>query len=677
MFHIKKVGNVKNIKSRWITKGIKVSRQRLQFLCYLKKKLILPRHSLNYIKKYQKIYKNVLADARKKENDRFIQKSTNRSKALWQIINFESGKAFKINYKTSDVDSMTDLDPLLTPGHFNSFFVEIAGKMVNQLNDQKPKYDQACKVTPFSKSIFFVPITENEVLSVTSKLKGKLSAGYDEIPEKLVKFSIQPICKPLTFIFNLSLCTGIFPDQMKIAKVRPIHKRGRIQELSNYRPISLLPVFSKIFETLIYNRVVNFLNKHNLISDAQNGFRQNKSTHTALQSFIEDVQKALDNKFFALGIFLDLSKAFDVINHKLLLAKLELYGFRGISLSLMRSYLTGRSQFVEIDHVDAKSPNQKSFSSSCKEIKYGVPQGSVLGPLLFLMFINDLPKAVHEAKVVLFADDTNILIIDKNLKSLNDKTIVSMHQLENWFAVNHLIINIEKTKALFFQGRGPRQIDKPELYLNNKKITYTANLKFLGIYITENLSWSSHIHHLVQKLNKTIYLIKSLRDLVSLPILRSVYFAKFESLLRYGIIFWGCGQKDIQTVFKIQKKCLRLIKRVNNRVSCREFFGEFKILTLTSLYIFETLCFLRKNRIYNISYSDVHGYNTVHKQNLYVQPCNTSRCKRSVINMGIRLYNNLPSQIRSIQEFKVFKRQLKDYLLCKAFYSLQEYFYKN
>jgi hypothetical protein len=512
---------------------------------------------------------------------------------------------------------------------------------------------------------------------VTSKLKDKLSAGYDEIPEKLVKFSIQYICKPLTFIFNLSFCTGTFPDQMKIAKVRPIHKKGRIQELSNYRPISLLPVFSKIFETLIYTRVLNFLNKHKLIADAQNGFRQNKSTYTALQSFIEDVQKALDNKFYALGIFLDLSKAFDVINHKLLLAKLELYGFRGISLSLMRSYLTGRSQYVEINHVDVKSLNQRALSSSRKVTKYGVPQGSVLGPLLFLMFINDLPKAVHEAKVVLFADDTNILIIDKNFKSLSDKTLVTLYQLENWFASNHLIINIDKTKALFFQGRGSRLIDKPELYLNNKKILYTTNIKFLGIYITENLSWALHLHHLMQKLNKAVYLIKTLRDFVSLSILRCVCFAKFESLLKYGIIFWGCGQKDMQTVFKIKKRCLRLIKRVNNWVSCRGLFGEFKILTLTSLYIFETLCFLRKNQIYNILYSDVHGYNTVRKQNLYVQPCNTLRCKSSVINMGIRLYNNLPSQIKGTKDFKAFKRQLKDYLLNKAFYSLQEYFSKN
>jgi hypothetical protein len=159
----------------------------------------------------------------------------------------------------------------------------------------------------------------------------------------------------------------------KIVNVRPIYKKGRTQELSNYRPVSLLPVFSKILETLIYKGVLSFLNKHNLISDAQNGFREKKSTFTAIQSFIQDVQKALDNKLFALGIFLDLSKAFDVINHKLLLNKLELYGIRGNSHSLMSSYLTGRSQFVEIQHIDTKTSSLMPFTSSCKELKYGVP----------------------------------------------------------------------------------------------------------------------------------------------------------------------------------------------------------------------------------------------------------------------------------------------------------------
>jgi hypothetical protein len=205
-----------------------------------------------------------------------------------------------------------------------------------------------------------------------------------------------------------------------------------------------------------------------------------------------------------MGILLDLTKASDVINHKLLLAKLKLYGFRGKIHSWMSSYLTGKTQFVETQQVDEKTSNIKTYTSSCKEIKYGVPQGSVLEPLLLLLFINDLPQAVQEAKVVLFTDDTNILLTEKNFISLKGETIKCMKQLENWFLTNNLIINMKNNKAILFEGTGSNLIHRPIMYLNNKEITFLSDLKFGGIYITENLSWATHIQYLCQKLNKAL-----------------------------------------------------------------------------------------------------------------------------------------------------------------------------
>ena len=461
---------------------------------------------------------------------------------------------------------------------------------------------------------------------------------------------------------------------MKIAKVRPILKKGRIQDITNYRPISILPAFSEIFETLIHNRVISFLNKYNLISSAQNGFRANKSTYTAIQSFLEDILTTLDSKRFAMGIFLDLTKAFDVINHDRLLTKLDLYGLRGKIHEWMTSYLTNRFQYVEIYHQDHVSCYSKSFTSSLKEIKHGVPQGSVLGPLLFLLFINDLPHAIPQAKVVLFADDTNILFTDNSLSSLNIKIKKVIDQLESWFNVNQLFVNTDKTKVLFFHGKGSTSRNRPVIRLFNRELVYSSSVKFLGIDISENLSWLNHTQYICLKLSKALYLIKSLRNSVSLQVLRNVYFTKFESIFKYGIMFWGGGGKEIDTVFKVQKKCIRAIMGVDNRASCRRLFGELEILTVTSLYILEILCFIIKNRIYTTLNSDVHNYNTKHKHNLYAQHCNTNRCKRSVINMGIKLYNNLPMELKNVSDFKVFRRKLKCYLLHNAFYSLQEFF---
>jgi hypothetical protein len=268
----------------------------------------------------------------------------------------------------------------------------------------------------------------------------------------------------------------------------------------------------------------------------------------------------------AFGIFLDLSKAFVVIDHDLLLAKLELYGLRGISYECMRLYLTDRSQFVEIHHMDKNTLKIKTVTSTLKEIIYGVLQGSILGPLLFLMFINDLPRVIQNA-VVLFADDTSILISENNTLLLNEKIQNVRKQLENWFYENRLIINTEKSKAIFFRRSRSIPSFRPLFCINNKEVVRSVDVKFLGIFITEDLSWTIHTQYVCQKLSKIIYLKKSLRDTMSQTVLINVYYAKFESVLKYGIIFWGGIQKDFKTLFKLQKKRVKVIKGERHRVS--------------------------------------------------------------------------------------------------------------
>ncbi|PNF34312.1 hypothetical protein B7P43_G15814 [Cryptotermes secundus] len=330
-----------------------------------------------------------------------------------------------------------------------------------------------------------------------------------------------------------------------------------------------------------------------------------------------------------------------------------------------------RSQYVEITSNDNKYSRNR-FSSIRRNTKFGIPQGSTLGPLLFLLYINDLPQHITNGDIVLFADDTNILVTDKDKSILQDKIKRIMIQLESWFSKNNMIINNDKTKAMLFQLKKPHDISGPDIIFNNIKIKYTSQFRFLGINITQNLKWSVHIQSLCSKLNKVCYIIKSLKDEVSLHILRNIYFAKFQSLVSYGLIFWG-GENESIKVFKIQKRMLRFMKGVNNRVSCRPLFKELKILTITSLYIIEVLCYFKRYNIYTTRNTDLYEYNTRRKDDLHVQQCNTSVFKKSVINVGIKLYNILPLEVKKSKGCNEFKHKLKLFLFDRPFYTLNEF----
>ena len=332
-------------------------------------------------------------------------------------------------------------------------------------------------------------ISNEEVLGIINKLENK-STGPQSIPIKLLKLIPDLILIPLCTIINQSFITGKYPDALKISKVIPIHKSGATCNLNNYRPISLLSIFDKIMEKVMHKRLYDFLQKHNILFQNQFGFRKNNSTTSALLQITEKIKESIDNKKYGCGIFIDLSKTFDTVNHEILLRKLEHYGIRGVVLDWFNSYLSNRKQYVYLN----------GESSQLENITCGVPQGSVLGPLLFLIYINDLPNISEVLQFYLFADDTNIYYENESIIKLEKIINHELKKLYTWLIVNRLSLNIDKTNFLVFHPYNKPVMQRITIKIHKHAITEKSQIKYLGIMIDATLTWKAHI----EKICKTI-----------------------------------------------------------------------------------------------------------------------------------------------------------------------------
>ena len=658
-FPLKRISRSKTKDKSWITKGLKVSIKHKNRL--YKKFLCKPteNNKLRY-----KVYRNkVTTVIRKREENYYSKLLTQRNddtKYIWKvyrdIMNKNDNNAHKINslfWKGQLIKGDKSIS-----NAFNNYFGTVGSELAKSFSTG-PDYKNNMN-NPNPANMFLTPVTEEELVTEIMKLKIGKASGIDDIPAKIIKATSEFISVPLTHIYNSSFCESTVPKPLKIAKVVPIYKKGEKNKPNNYRPISLLSIFNKLLEKLMYKRVYSFFTKHNILNKYQFGFRKNHSTTLAIIEIVDKIREEMENGNSVIAIYLDLSKAFDLVNHEILLYKLNYYGVRGQVLDWFKSYLTDREQYTYINNT---------YSESIKT-NIGVPQGSVLGPLLFLVYVNDIKLRINNTETRLFADDTNLFIFHKDLQILQQLATSALSELTKWFSNNKLTINFTKTCFSVFSNKNTVNIQK--LTWDGNVIQREAVARYLGIYVDEKLSWLHHVNIVCKKLSKLGYVFRILAKHINHNQICQLYYAYVYPHIYYGIeVFGTCNKTVMQTLQVAQNNILRIFLHTNRRYSATEMHNKLGLLKISDVFQTAVLSFVYKQRcrilpqVFNDYYHVVSDRVTRSRKNndLHIEFARTTCKMKSIKILGARLWNDLPSNIKEATCIKQFKKRVKHFKL--------------
>ena len=587
----------------WMTKGLLISRCKKISLC--KSSIKHPSaDTISIYKNYRNLYAKIIRASKKLFYEQQLVKYQSDCKKTWQILRKAINNSNKStnSIKNIIVNGLSIDNPAMMANNFNKFFASVAEKIVEQIHPANVSLpDSPVNVPGFENFSFSSePLTLSEIHETIEQLKSKNSSDNDGLSVTFLKKISLSISKPLLHIFSKSLNTGVIPHQLKIAKVIPLFKSGDRSLLDNYRPIALLSSFSKILEKIVCNRLSIFLENNELLSKFQFGFRKEHSTLHPMILFMNKLTSALENKQHTIAIFCDLRKAFDSCNHHILLKKLQKVGVRDIELCWFQNYLENRKQYVFVN----------GHSSSLLNIDTGVPQGSILGPLLFLIYINDLPEA-SSLITFLFADDTTLLYSHENIDVLISIINSEFRKVVQFFRQHKLSLHPLKTKFIVFSNSPVVKNMKIQLFINCNNDDENDPLKcfpisrvspnddipairFLGVFFDQNINFNYHVKVLSSKLSKALYILRSSKNFLTLKARKSVYYALFHSNLIYCIPIWSCAsQNSLKNIKVLQKRAIRIVHGSKYNSHTEPLFKELKILPLESLIKFFSLQFMQ------------------------------------------------------------------------------------
>lgn len=639
----------------WITNGIINSIKQRDKM----KKRLLSNNSTNAKNTYKNYRNNlhkIIQNCKYNYYKRQIEGNTHNYKKVYQIIS-EAVDDKKIKNKNNLIIKDDNNHPFankkLMANYCNNFFTNIGNEMANKITTPTNIFN--IQYNSLS-SMFLKPVNEKEIIRQINSLKNNCAPGIDGIDSKLIKTFHLELLKPLKHIINLIFKTGVVPTHFKTSIVTPIHKAGDKSKINNFRPISVISNFSKIFEKCLKERLVDFFACNDVLSTNQFGFCNGLSTTDAIYVLAKNITDNLDSSNKCLAVFLDLAKAFDTVPHDSLLNVLDIYGVRGHVLKVFESYLGNRSQIVKVDDA---------FSDPLT-VKIGVPQGTVLGPLLFITYINSLTNInIDNGTVISYADDTVVIFRGKTWEEVRNSTKAGITRIKNWLDSFKLTLNISKTNYIAFSLTMANRPDFSNIQFEgmDQVINEVASTKYLGITIDQHLKWDEHVLKLSNNIRKLIRKFYILREFLGKKLLSSVYKALVESLIRYGLVIWGgLTNTCMKQLNVVQNYILKIINRKEKRYPTSLLYSE-EILDVRSLYILCTCSLVHKKT--NLKNYVNHSYATRNRSNkhLVIPNSKTSINQRFLNYLAPKTYNMLPLSIRSISNLKRFNYKCATFIV--------------
>ena len=634
-------------------------------------------------KTYRNLFNSLVRASKKLHYSNKLKDNAKNPKKLWDTLKEITVGGKNLNEITKiEKEGKIISDKMGMAEEFNRFFTEVGQKIADSVDPVQRLPDDF--ESPECPKLVFSTVTQSELVTIIDNMEAKTSTDYHGLSMKLIKDLKYQLALPLTHLFNLSITTGTFPSHLKTSRTIPIFKSGNPLLCDNYRPISLLSSLSKILEKIISIKLVNHLEINHLLHNHQYGFQRNKSTVHHLLHLTNYISGELNKKKYCLGIFLDLKKAFDVVNHEILLKKLAKLGITGTALQWFASYLNGRKQCVDIG----------GKISSSRNLDISVLQGSILGPILFLCFINDLNLSTT-LLALLFADDTIALASDTDLPRLIDHVNAEMQKLANWFRCNQMAVNVSKTKYMIFRPRGVQiDLQGKEIIFNNNEIgqpntperifklerCYNDNpnkdhitYKLLGVLFDEFLSFDQHVQKTCSKISQSNYIISRAKNFLNPQSLKMLYFSMIHPHFLYCLPVYGCtSTKNINKLKKIQRKAVRTITKSSYNAPTVDLFKSLEILPIELLIqnsqgllvhsIFHKYCPPALYNAWTLNNQREDDHNLRNANDFYIPLARTEQVKKLTLFTLPKTWNDLP-EFKLTSNKTTFKIALKNHLL--------------